>query len=319
MYKILLVEESTCTNTNDIDKELHVIKQIKKEQLKKEISNNEYDLIYLQNELLNEEIEKNILSDFSLLPKSLNKLALDNKFITFVNLQLINKIIMDNIKIIEFKDYFEELVVANIIKQLLMNKVKIENIYEIICKNKDKRKKTKKTLQSIISRHYARSNLIRKIKYKLKEKEIQQTFFDKIMYNVETDIKKLEKVRKTNIRVVIADDNLQICHIIQNNLKEYKNVEILGIANTDEEEIKLIEQLQPDIVITDLMRNYKYTGLDIIKEYNNKDPKLQFLIISSDRSIISSDIKIGGFIQKPITDYTVIIKELEKIKEKIEE
>ncbi len=44
----------------------------------------------------------------------------------------------------------------------------------------------------------------------------------------------------------------------------------MGIANTDEEEIKLIEELKPDVVVTDLMRNHEFTGLDIIKRLFRK-------------------------------------------------
>lgn len=65
-------------------------------------------------------------------------------------------------------------------------------------------------------------------------------------------------------KIIIADDNVHICQMMYDFLKQYDDIEILGIANTDEDEIKLIEELKPQIVISDLMRNHKYTGLDII-------------------------------------------------------
>ena len=85
----------------------------------------------------------------------------------------------------------------------------------------------------------------------------------------------------SKIRVLIADDNKEICMFISNFLKKKEDVEILGIANTDEDEIKMIDNLKPEIVITDLMRNHKNTGLDIIKNYFGKDNSPKFLVISA--------------------------------------
>ncbi len=82
----------------------------------------------------------------------------------------------------------------------------------------------------------------------------------KELRNNEERIKKID-----SIRIIIADDNKTICEFIKKALERYEEIEILGIANTDAEEIEMIEKFGPDIVITDLMRNHKYTGLDIIK------------------------------------------------------
>ena len=83
----------------------------------------------------------------------------------------------------------------------------------------------------------------------------------------------------------------------------------------------MIDTLKPDIVITDLMRkNYKYTGLDIIKKYSKNQYSPYFLIISSDKKdyIIKKDekLKIGGYIEKPYYDDTIIIEEIRKIEAK---
>lgn len=78
------------------------------------------------------------------------------------------------------------------------------------------------------------------------------------------------------VKIIIADDNKPLCDVIKAYLKRYEDIEILEIANTDEDEIKMIEELKPEIVITDLMRNHKYTGLEIIKHYFNKKIRLNF-------------------------------------------
>lgn len=121
------------------------------------------------------------------------------------------------------------------------------------------------------------------------------------------------------IKVVIADDNIHICKFIKDYLKNHEDVEILGVANTDEDEIKMIEELKPEIVITDLMRNHKYTGLDIIKDYFNKKSKVEFLVISADfeKDVITDGLEVAGYIKKPFNDYEIIYKELKRIKREI--
>lgn len=121
------------------------------------------------------------------------------------------------------------------------------------------------------------------------------------------------------IKVIIADDNVHFCKFIKDYLESYEDIEILGVANTDEDEIKMIEELKPEIVITDLMRNHKYTGLDIIKDYFNKKSKVEFLVISADfeRDVITDELKVAGYIKKPFSDYEIIYKELKRIKREI--
>lgn len=124
---------------------------------------------------------------------------------------------------------------------------------------------------------------------------------------------------KEKIKVIIADDNKSICNILKRYLSKYEDIEILGIANTDEEELDLIERMKPQIVITDLMRNHKYTGLDIIKKYYYQKRGPEFLIISAElkKRIIPSNIQIGGYIKKPFYDYSIVVKELKKMKQNI--
>lgn len=123
----------------------------------------------------------------------------------------------------------------------------------------------------------------------------------------------------SKIRVLIADDNKEICMFISNFLKKKEDVEILGIANTDEDEIKMIDNLKPEIVITDLMRNHKNTVLDIIKNYFGKDNSPKFLVISAGdkNEIYCENIDVAGFIKKPFFDYEIIYSELKRIKENI--
>jgi len=96
----------------------------------------EYDLIYLKNDIMSERVKKAILCDYMILPNILNKLSLNPQiYTTFINIQILNKLIMDNIKIIEFRNYYEEVLVANIIKQQIIKPDKIKQIYKELSLN----------------------------------------------------------------------------------------------------------------------------------------------------------------------------------------
>ncbi len=122
------------------------------------------------------------------------------------------------------------------------------------------------------------------------------------------------------IKIIIADDNIHICKFIKEFLEKYEDIEILGIANSDEDEIKMIEELKPEIVITDLMRNHRYTGLDIIKSYFAKNKDVAFLVISADNKsdVINGGLEVAGYIKKPVNDYEEIYTELKRIKRELE-
>lgn len=78
------------------------------------------------------------------------------------------------------------------------------------------------------------------------------------------------------VRVIIADDDIEFCQKLKYDLGQYEDIEVLGIANNDEEEISLIEKLKPDIVITDLLRNGKITPEQIIEQFKMQS----FLVVS---------------------------------------
>lgn len=118
------------------------------------------------------------------------------------------------------------------------------------------------------------------------------------------------------IKIVIADDNTYFCKFLNDYLKKYEDIEILETANNDDDEIRMIEELKPDIVITDLMREDKYTGLDIIKRYKDIKQSPQFLVISGDfkKDIIDNCMKVAGYIRKSVNDYNKIYTELRRIR-----
>lgn len=126
---------------------------------------------------------------------------------------------------------------------------------------------------------------------------------------------KINNMTKREIKILIADDYKPLCKALRNILNKYKELEVIGIANTDQEEISKIEDLKPRVVITDIKRNNQYTGLDIVKQYSDKKDSPYFFIISSeiDEKELNNNHKIIGFMRKPFLDYDKIVKEILEI------
>ena len=222
------------------------------------------------------------------------------------------KIKFDLIDEICEKQDFDELLLKILTSD---KKNRINKILQDIDKNENFDDELKKKLYKEIFNYVEDSNNLLKDNLKDVFSIAVKTTITKI--NNEIIGGNIEMSRK--IKVVIADDNIHICKFIKDYLKKHEDVEILGVANTDEDEIKKIEELKPEIVITDLMRNHKYTGLDIIKDYFNKKRKVEFLVISADfeKDVITDGLEVAGYIKKPFNDYEIIYKELKRIKREI--
>lgn len=117
------------------------------------------------------------------------------------------------------------------------------------------------------------------------------------------------------VKVLIADDNVAFCELLERYLVQFDDIEVVGVANTDEEEILLIQKIDIDIIITDLMRNHKYSGLDIIKECNESNKQIDFIIISAAYEDVNmlKDVKYAGYIRKPVFDYNIIVTEIRRV------
>ncbi len=120
------------------------------------------------------------------------------------------------------------------------------------------------------------------------------------------------------LKVLIADDEKNMIDEIISNIDiENKDYEIIGYALTNEEEREKIEELKPDIVITDIFRGSvgqkNAGGLDIIREYSEKYFLPRFIVISYTPDFIADNI-IGTYSKNPKVDYDMMKKQLHAIK-----
>ena len=82
------------------------------------------------------------------------------------------------------------------------------------------------------------------------------------------------------LTIIVADDNAYMSDFMSKIIKEDSRFKFIGFAKDEKEEIELINSLKPNVVITDLKKGNKWTGIDIIKEVqDNNEIAPKFIII----------------------------------------
>ena len=107
------------------------------------------------------------------------------------------------------------------------------------------------------------------------------------------------------MRVLIADDELNICKLIKNIIDwDTLGLELIGFAYNGCESYDMIIKSKPDIVITDIRMPGK-SGLDIIRECLEQGLDIQFIIVSghAEFDYARQAVKYGvnDFLLKPVS------------------
>ena len=99
------------------------------------------------------------------------------------------------------------------------------------------------------------------------------------------------------IKIIIADDNIEILDKIKEIIEKISGIKLLGIAKDGKEEYEMIKEMKPDLVLTDLEMP-ELTGIEVlekIKEENiEKMPQVIFITGKPSTDLIRRAIKIGA-------------------------
>jgi two-component system response regulator (stage 0 sporulation protein A) len=83
------------------------------------------------------------------------------------------------------------------------------------------------------------------------------------------------------IRVLLVDDNGEICDILKNFFDLTEDIEICGIANNGEDAISKIRDYRPDVVLLDIIMP-KLDGVSVLQRLNeNPPPKKPCILVLS--------------------------------------
>lgn len=101
-------------------------------------------------------------------------------------------------------------------------------------------------------------------------------------------------------RILIADDEKGYCDLLEKSINRMEGFCVVGKAYDGERATELVEQLRPDILITDINMP-KLTGLELLRRVQEIDQEIETLVISgySDFSYAKSAITLG------VNDYLV--------------
>jgi DNA-binding NarL/FixJ family response regulator len=82
-----------------------------------------------------------------------------------------------------------------------------------------------------------------------------------------------------NIQVVLADDHALVRAGIRALLERIDKVEVVGEAGDGQQALKLIEQLEPDVVLLDLTMP-GLSGFEVLKETSERFPNVNMIVLS---------------------------------------
>lgn len=114
------------------------------------------------------------------------------------------------------------------------------------------------------------------------------------------------------IRVLIADDKVEILNNIKRILERCNNIEIIDVATNGNEEFEKIIMKKPELVFTDNQMP-KMTGIEVIEKINNElriEDKPNFVLVTGDRNynILKKvyEMNILTIINKPFDEEDIL-------------
>ena len=117
------------------------------------------------------------------------------------------------------------------------------------------------------------------------------------------------------LKCLIVEDSPFMCEIYRYSLRELNNFSIVAEARDGEEALKLLAQIQPDVLILDLVLPKK-NGLDVLKELPSISSLTKVIVVSSleDEVIINQAKALGAivYLTKPFTK-TQLVTAIEDI------
>jgi two-component system, NarL family, response regulator NreC len=81
------------------------------------------------------------------------------------------------------------------------------------------------------------------------------------------------------IKIILADDHQVVRKGLQALLSAETDFDIVGEAGDGLETVKLAEQLQPDVLVLDLMMS-GINGLEVTRQLNKKSTRIGIVILS---------------------------------------
>lgn len=123
---------------------------------------------------------------------------------------------------------------------------------------------------------------------------------------------------KEKITILIADDNQEFSQTLANYIHEQEDMEVIGIAKDGEEALDMITNIEPDVVLLDVIMPH-LDGIGVLEKINtmntNKKPICIMLSAVGQDKITQRAISLGAeyYVVKPF-DIELLIKRIKELK-----
>lgn len=123
------------------------------------------------------------------------------------------------------------------------------------------------------------------------------------------------------IKILVADDNRNLCQMLQNYLQGQEDLIVIGVANNGLEAWELIQSQEPDLIILDLVMP-NLDGLGVLERINSRTsvtrPKIIMLTAFGQESLTHQAMMLGVdyFILKPF-DLDILSKRIRSLTQDI--
>lgn len=120
-------------------------------------------------------------------------------------------------------------------------------------------------------------------------------------------------LKNNKIQIVISDDNKDFCEILSEYLGKQSDMEVVGIANNGIEACSVIQDMQPDVVILDVIMPH-LDGIGVLERMNTvefeKRPVFIMLSAVGQDKITERALNLGAeyYIIKPFDMETLITR-----------
>ena len=125
----------------------------------------------------------------------------------------------------------------------------------------------------------------------------------------------------SGIKIIVADDNRNLCEMLQNYFQGQEDINIVGVAYNGLEAWELIQTKEPDVIILDVVMP-NLDGLSVLERINAqttmKRPKIIMLTAFGQESLTHQAMMLGVdyFILKPF-DLDVLSKRIRSLTQDI--
>jgi DNA-binding NarL/FixJ family response regulator len=110
-------------------------------------------------------------------------------------------------------------------------------------------------------------------------------------------------------KLLIADDDVLICHALEVVIQAQPDMEVIGIAHSGTDLLKLLETLQPDLILLDI-RMPEMDGIACTKMVKSRYPDMLILILTTynEEAYIIDGLAYGasGYLLKGL-DFSALI------------